>query len=55
MKAKPTKQQYNVRLEPGLAEELDKIASQESEKTGYKISRAELINKIMKDFIRDYK
>jgi len=50
-----TKKQFNVRLEPETIKRLKEIAEMEKKKTGYNITASSLANKIITDFIKDYK
>jgi len=58
-KGRPTKDkakdgQIFIRLESDLLLQLDNIVNQEREKTGFNISRSDLVRKAIVDMIKDY-
>ena len=48
------KRQYTARIEEQILKELSEIAKIETEKTGYDITVAKLVNKILSDYCKNY-
>lgn len=54
VKDKAKDQQIFLRLESDILQQLDNIVDQEREKTGFNISRSDLVRKAIVDMIKDY-